>query len=178
MPITYYVIQLIHNDLTSSIFLNVNYFLWRLLFISTIVYYIWIDHHCNKANLRNSIAPTGLLILLKLDSNHQLFSPCDLEMGHLFSTTSRFVHHYKGMGEFKLKLQSGNAQFESTSMTFVPCDLEIWWMTLKTNRDSLLYNFRFCASFKRHGWIQTWVTWWKRSDGQTDGWTEVGLIHW
>ena len=29
----------------------------------------------NKANLRDLIAATGLLILLKLDSNHQLFSP-------------------------------------------------------------------------------------------------------
>ena len=34
----------------------------------------------NKANLRDLIAATGLLILLKWDSNHQLFSPCDLEI--------------------------------------------------------------------------------------------------
>ena len=34
----------------------------------------------NKANLRDLIAATGLVILLKLDSNHQLFSPCDLEI--------------------------------------------------------------------------------------------------
>ena len=34
----------------------------------------------NKANLRDLIAATGLVILLKLDPNHQLFSPCDLEI--------------------------------------------------------------------------------------------------
>ena len=34
----------------------------------------------DKANLRGLIAATGLVILLKLDSNHRFFSPCDLEI--------------------------------------------------------------------------------------------------
>ena len=34
----------------------------------------------NKANLRDLIAVTGLVILLKLDSNHRFFSLCDLEI--------------------------------------------------------------------------------------------------
>ena len=34
----------------------------------------------NKANLSDLIAANGLVILLKLDSNHRLFSPCDLEI--------------------------------------------------------------------------------------------------
>ena len=34
----------------------------------------------NKANLRDLIAATGLVILLKLDSNHRFFSPCDPEI--------------------------------------------------------------------------------------------------
>ena len=34
----------------------------------------------NKANLRDLIAVTGLVILLKLDSNRRFFSPCDLEI--------------------------------------------------------------------------------------------------
>ena len=34
----------------------------------------------NKANLRDLIAATGLVILLKLDSNRQFFSKCDLEI--------------------------------------------------------------------------------------------------
>ena len=67
----------------------------------------------NKANLRDLKAATGLVILLKLDSNHRFFSPCDLE---------------------------------------------IWWMTFKTNRAPLLCYFRLCASFQCHRLIQTGVT--------------------
>ena len=67
----------------------------------------------NKANLRDLIAATGLVILLELDSNRRFFSPCDLE---------------------------------------------IWWMTLKNNRATLLYYIKLCASFQIHQWIQTGVT--------------------
>ena len=31
-------------------------------------------------------------------------------LGHLFYATSSFVHHFVAIGEFKLELQSGNAQ--------------------------------------------------------------------
>ena len=34
-------------------------------------------------------------------------------IGHLFYTTSSFVHHFKVIGKVKLELQSGNAQFGS-----------------------------------------------------------------
>ena len=136
----------------------------------------------NKANLRDLIAATGLVILLKFDPNHRFFSLCDLKIwcmtsknnrapvlyyiklcvkfkihrwiqtevtvrkrsirvkigdflscvtlkfdgwaskttGHLFYTTSSFVHHFKLIGELKLKLQSGNAQFVSKSAIFCP----------------------------------------------------------
>ena len=67
------------------------------------------------------------------------------------------------MGEFKLELQSGNAQFRSKSMIFVPCGLDNWRMTLKNNRALLLYYGRLWASFQRHRWIQTWITVRKRS---------------
>ena len=73
----------------------------------------------NKANLRDLLAATSLIILLKLDSNRQFFSLCDLEIwwmtsktiGHFFYTMSSFVHHFKSIGECKLELQSGNTQF-------------------------------------------------------------------
>ena len=45
---------------------------------------------------------------------------------------------------------------------FVPCDLEIWWMTLENNRASLLCCFKICATFHSHWWIQTGFTVWKR----------------
>ena len=41
---------------------------------------------------------------------------------------------------------------------FVPCDLEIWWMTLKNNRAPLQCYFKLCASFRSHWWFQTGVT--------------------
>ena len=40
---------------------------------------------------------------------------------------------------------------------FVPCDLEIWWMTLENNRASLLCCFKLCATFHSYRWIQTGV---------------------
>ena len=45
---------------------------------------------------------------------------------------------------------------------FVSRDLETWQMTLKNNRAPLLCNFKLCASFQIHWWIQTGVTVWKR----------------
>ena len=50
-------------------------------------------------------------------------------------------------------LNSGqNRQF------FVPCDLEIWRMTLKNNRAPLLCCFKLLASFCTHWWIKIAVT--------------------
>ena len=45
---------------------------------------------------------------------------------------------------------------------FVPCDLEIWWMTLENNRAPLLCCFKLCATFHNHQWIQTGVAVQKR----------------
>ena len=134
----------------------------------------------NKANPRDLIAASGLVMLLKLDSNRRFFSLCDLEIwwmtlknnraplqcyfqlfasfhshwwiqtgvtvrkhpiwvkiddffscvtlqfdirpsntiGHLFHATSSFVHHFVAIGEFKLELQSRNAQFGSNLTIF------------------------------------------------------------
>ena len=134
----------------------------------------------SKANLRDLIAATGLVILLKLDLNRRFFSPCDLEIwwmtpknngapllcyfklfasfrshwwiqtgdavrkhliwvkidpffsrvtlkfdgwpsktiGHLFYATLSFVQHFVAIGEFKLELQSGNAQSGSNATFF------------------------------------------------------------
>ena len=84
----------------------------------------------------------------------------DLEktIGHLCYATSSFVHHFVAIGEFKLELQSGNAQFWSNSQFFESCDLEIWRITLKNNRAPLLSNTNLYASFHHHLWIQTGVT--------------------
>ena len=44
------------------------------------------------------------------------------------------------------------------SSFFSPCDLEIWWMTLKNNRAPHLCCFQLYAWFHSHQWIQTKVT--------------------
>ena len=78
--------------------------------------------------------------------------------GHLFYAASSFVHHFIAIIEFKLELQSRKAQFRLKSVIFVPCDLEIWWMTMKIYGAPLRYNIKLCASFQSHQWIQTGVT--------------------
>ena len=81
-------------------------------------------------------------------------------IGHLFYTTSSFVHHFVAIGEFKLELESGNAQSGSNSTILEPCDLDIWRMTLKNNRApplSSVFCFQLCAWFHCHMWIQTGV---------------------
>ena len=54
-------------------------------------------------------------------------------------------------------------KLDSYRQIFSPCDLEIWWMTLKNNRASLLYYAKLCTSFQTHRWIQTGVTIRKRT---------------
>ena len=46
-------------------------------------------------------------------------------IGHLFYATSSFVHHFVAIGEFKLELQSGNAQSWLNLTILEACDLEI-----------------------------------------------------
>ena len=116
-----------------------------------------------------------------------------------FYVASSFMHHIIAINEFKVKLQSGNAQFGSKLVIilsretlkfdrlpwtrqiwgiwklrqaysletpnlgpnrwcFVPCDLEISWITMENNRPSLLCCFKLCATFHSHRWIQTGVT--------------------
>ena len=79
---------------------------------------------------------------------------------------SSFVHHFKSIGEFKLELQSGNAQLGNWRY-FVPCDLEIEWMTLENsrapllsyiNRAPFLYYIKLCAAFQSHKYIKAGVT--------------------
>ena len=50
-------------------------------------------------------------------------------IGHLFYATLSSVDHFKAIGKFKLKLQSGNAQFGSKSEIFCP----VWPWNLTDN---------------------------------------------
>ena len=105
------------------------------------------DHLCltNKTNQRDLIAATGLVILFKLDWNLPFLGLCDLEIwwitskttGHLFYTNyciklfaSFHIHWWIQTGV----TVSENVKFVSKWTIFVPCDLDIWWMTLKNNK--------------------------------------------
>ena len=129
----------------------------------------------NKANLRDLIAATGLVISLKFDPNHRFFSPWDLEIWCMTSKNNRapLLYYIKLCVSFQIHrcpLHSGNAQFGSKSaIFFVPCDLEIWWMTWENDRAPLLYYIKLCASFQIHPLIETEVTVQKRSI-----WVKIG----
>ena len=68
------------------------------------------------------------------------------------------MHHFKAAREFKLELQSGNAQFGSQSAVF--CLVWPWNLidALKNNRAPLLCYCKLCASFHSHLWNQTEVS--------------------
>ena len=83
-------------------------------------------------------------------------------IGHVFYTISSFLHHFKAICEFKLELQHGNTQFWSNRWFFVPCNLQIWWMNSKHNREPLLCSSSYCASTSSNWKIQTGVTVQKR----------------
>ena len=55
-------------------------------------------------------------------------------IGHLYYATSSFMHHFVAIAEFKLELQSGNAQFGSKSTIFfsrVTLKFDVWpWKTI------------------------------------------------
>ena len=96
----------------------------------------------NKANLRDLIAGTGLVLLLKFDPNHPFFNSCDLEIWWMTSKNYRahLLYYIKLGASFqihwwilKLKLQSGNVKFGSKLTFFSPATLKFdrWpWETI------------------------------------------------
>ena len=86
---------------------------------------------------------------LNLGQNRWFFVPCDLE---IWRTTLK-KDRAPLLLYFKLCASLHSHQWIQTGVTvwkrpiwvkiedfFVPCDLEIWWMTLKNNRAPLLWN--------------------------------------
>ena len=87
----------------------------------------FIQAQINKANLRDLIAATGLVISnwIKIVNffacvTVKFYGWPRKTIGHFFYTTSSFVHDFKSIGEFKLDLQSRNAQFGSKLVTCYP----------------------------------------------------------
>ena len=63
-----------------------------------------------------------------------------------------------GIWKLRLAYSPETPHLGQNRWCFVPCDLEIWRMTLENDRASLLCCFKLCATFHSHWWIQTGVT--------------------
>ena len=119
----------------------------------------------NKANLRDLIAATGLVILHKLDLNHRFFSPCDLEIWWMTKKNNRapLPCYFKLFASFHSHWWIQTGVTVRKPLIWVNIDaflsrvIEIWWMTFKNNRAPLLCYFKLYVSFRSHWWIQTRV---------------------
>ena len=78
-------------------------------------------------------------------------------IGHLSYATSSSVYHFTAIGQFKLELQSGNAQFGSKSTNFLSCSNLKFESNLKKHSAPHLCYFKLCASFQSHLWVQIGV---------------------
>ena len=88
-----------------------------------------------------------------------VFFTCDLEIWRMTLKKNRTTF----LCYFKLCASFNSHQWIQARVTvrkrpiwikigdfFVPCDLEIRWMTLKNNRAPFLHHFKLCASFRSH----------------------------
>ena len=108
----------------------------------------------------------------------RFLEPCDLEIWWMTfkNNTAPLLCYFKLCAAFHSHwwIQSGvtvrKRPSGSNSAILAPCDLEIWWMTLKNNRAPLLSNIKLYVSFHHHMWIQTGVTVRKRKVGSWTLW--------
>ena len=92
---------------------------------------------------------------LNSGQNRRFFVLCNLKFnrwpwettGHLFYVASSFVHHLIASSEFELELQAGTLNSGQNRRLFVPFDLEIWQMTLKTIGQFLYATSSFVHDF-------------------------------
>ena len=73
------------------------------------------------------------------------------------STRSNTTRQIWGIWKLRPAYSPETPNLGQNRWCFVPCDLEIWWMTLENNRAHLLCCFKLCATFHSHRWIQTGV---------------------
>ena len=104
----------------------------------------------NKANLRDLIAATGLVILLKLDSNLRFFN---LEIWWMTLKNNRapLLCYFKLFASFRSHwwIQTGVTVWKRLIWVkiddfFYLCDLAVWRMPLKNNRASSMLLQALC----------------------------------
>ena len=117
-----------------------------------------------KANLRDLIAATGQVILLKIGFKSSIFRPMWpwnlMDDPEKQKRTSSIL--CQALCIISKQLLNSNWSYSPEMLNscqswrfFVPCDLGIWWATFKNNRAPLLCYFKLCSSFQSHWWIQT-----------------------
>ena len=96
----------------------------------------------------------------------RFLEPCDLAIWRmtLIKNRASFLYYFKLYASFRSHwwIQTGvrvrkRPNWVKFEKNFGPCDLEIWWTTLKNNRAHFQCYFKLCASFRSHWCIQTWV---------------------
>ena len=106
------------------------------------LYWVW----CN--GVTNSSACTQFLLPASHDTSETRYA-CS------FCKRTRQIW---GIWKLRLAYSPETPNLGQNRWCFVPCDLEIWRMTLENDRASLLCCFKLCATFHSHWWIQTGVT--------------------
>ena len=123
-------------------------------------------HKTNKANLRALIAATGLVFLLKIGFKSLIFGPMWTGnlMEDLKNNRAPPLYYVKFCASFQSHrwIQTGvtvrkYSIWGQNWWVFVPCDPQIWQMTLKNNKAHLRNYFKLCASFHSHMGIQNGV---------------------
>ena len=121
--------------------------IWRMIFKNIreplLGYFKLCDAFCSHWWIQTRVTVRKCQIWVKIDD---FLSRVTLKsdgwpsktIGHLFYATSRFVYHFLAIGEFKLELQSRNAQSESNSTIF----RAMWPWNLTDDLQILLENWR------------------------------------
>ena len=119
----------------------------------------------NKANLRDLIAATGLVILFKFDPNHRFFGPCELDFWWMTSKNNRapVLYFIELCASFQIRPRiQTEVTVRKRSIRWFFCPVWPWDLMddlqRENNKAPLLYFIKLCVSFQSHGWIQTGVT--------------------
>ena len=110
----------------------------------------------NKANLRDLIAMTGLVIsnwiqIINFSARVTVkFGGWPRKtIGHFFYTTSSFVHHFKSIGEFKLDIDNDNDN--DNERILLPCSRYIDTSNHTHSIHHYWYHLK-CSTLDKHTW--------------------------
>ena len=113
------------------------------------------DMKCNKANLRDLIAATCLVILLKLDSNRRFFCPCDLEIWWMTPKNNRapLLCYFKLFASFRSHWRIQTGVTVRKHLIWVKIDDFLSRVTLNFDRwpsKTIGHLFSVTSSFVQH----------------------------